>query len=65
MHLFSPASTTYVKHYYSRFVGMTADPGATDSFSAGYINDADAIDEIQFKMSSGNFDGVIQLYGIA
>ena len=33
---------------------------------AGYkCNDTTAIDEIQFKMSSGNFDGVIQMYGIA
>jgi len=64
MNLFSPASTTYVKHFYSRFQGMILNPGSTESFCAGYINDTTAIDEIQFKMSSGNFDGVIQLYGI-
>ena len=34
-------------------------------YTAGYINDTTAIDEIQFKMSSGNFDGVIQLFGIS
>ena len=64
-HLFSPASTTYVKHFYSRFQGYHTSDYCIDDFVAGYINDTTAIDEIQFKMSSGNFDGVIQLYGIA
>ena len=65
MHLFSPSSTTYVKHFYSRMNTYDQGDGAFVSFVAGYINDTTAIDEIQFKMSSGNFDGVIQLYGIA
>jgi hypothetical protein len=34
--------------------------------SAGYFNTTSAIDEIQFKMSSGNIDsGVIKLYGVS
>jgi len=65
MHLFSPSSTTYVKHFYARFHNANYNNLAVDSFIAGYINDTTAIDEIQFKMSSGNFDGVIQLFGIA
>ena len=65
LHLFSPASTTYVKHWYSRFNGYLHHDYSNNDFMAGYINDTTAIDEIQFKMSSGNFDGVIQLYGIA
>ena len=65
LHLFSPASTTYVKHFYSRFAQNRADSHANDQFVAGYINDTTAIDDIRFKMSSGNFDGVIQMYGIA
>ena len=65
LHLFNPASTTYVKHFYSRASGYNNSDSAHDHFVAGYINDTTAIDEIQFKMSSGNFDGVIQLYGIA
>ena len=68
LHLFNPSSTTYVKHFYYRGTHMSLDGDnryATDQFAAGYINDTTAIDEIQFKMSSGNFDGVIQLYGIA
>jgi len=65
LHLFSPASTTYVKHFYSRFNMYHNGDYTMDWHMAGYINDTTAIDEIQFKMSSGNFDGVIQLYGIA
>ena len=67
-HLFSPSSTTYVKHFYSRshraFASGSGD-GSGDSFFAGYINDTTAIDEIRFKMSADAFDGVIQLFGIA
>ena len=65
LHLFSPSSTTYVKHFYSRFSCMHANSAENEFTVAGYINDTTAIDEIQFKMSSGNFDGVIQLFGIA
>ena len=65
MHLFNPASTTYVKHWYSRFSVYHAGSAENAIYAAGYINDTTAIDEIQFKMSSGNFDGVIQLFGIA
>jgi hypothetical protein len=65
LHLFSPASTTYVKHYYSRSSGSFSDNRCASMFIAGYFNDTNDINAIQFKMSSGNFDGVIQLYGIA
>ena len=35
------------------------------SYIAGYFNTTSAIDEIQFKMHSGNIDaGVIQLFGV-
>ena len=65
LHLFSPSSTTYVKHFYSRMSSSHINDYVYDEFVAGYINDTTAIDEIQFKMSSGNFDGVIQLFGIS
>jgi len=68
MHLFNPASTTYVKHFYVRSQNLLADYGGTnrsdDTFYAGYINDTTAIDDIQFKMSSGNFDGTIKMWGV-
>ncbi len=66
LHLFNPSSTTFVKHFIARGIAHANDDGVTDAFNAGYFNTTSAIDEIQFKMSSGNIDaGDICLYGIA
>ena len=65
LHLFSPASTTFVKHYYSRFNTMHAGPYSMDENAAGYFNTTSAIDAVQFKANNGNMDCVIQMYGIA
>jgi len=65
LHIFNPSSTTYVKHFYARCESNHQANYAQDNFIAGYINDTTAIDEIRFKMSSGNFDGCIQMYGIS
>ena len=62
--LFNPASTTYVKHFYSRFSAYEQSNYKDDDFAAGYINNTLALSEISFKMSSGNFDGVIKMYGV-
>ena len=62
--LFNPSSTTYVKHFYSRCSEYHAADTMQDTFVGGYINDATAIDDIQFKMSSGNMDGTIKMYGV-
>jgi len=64
LHLFNPSSTTYVKHFYSRSSNHHNLNYAQDANAAGYINITAAVDEISFKMESGNFDGVIQMYGI-
>ena len=66
LHLFSPSSTTYVKHFYARITHFSNGGGvAREDNIAGYINTTTAIDEISFKVSTGTFDGVIQMYGIA
>jgi len=65
LHLFSPSNTTYVKHFYSRAAGMNGAPASADWFLGGYFNTTSAINAINFKFSSGNFDGVIQMYGIS
>ena len=69
LHIFNPASTTYVKHFYARTSSYYSNhptvEGVMGNHIGGYINDTTAIDEIRFKMESGNFDGVIQMYGIA
>jgi hypothetical protein len=64
LHLFSPASTTYVKHWSYQGMYYHGSNYAINGFVTGYFNVTGAIDEISFKMSSGNFDGVIQMYGI-
>ena len=65
LHLFSPSSTTFVTHFYGTFNLHLYHNYTVNAFLAGYINTTAAIDEISFKMSTGNFDGVIQMYGIA
>ena len=63
--LFSPSSTTFVKHFMSSNNIMHTDPQSSYHAVAGYFNITSAIDEIQFKMSSGNIDaGTFKLYGI-
>ena len=65
LHLFNPSSTTFVKHFISRVNGINNSDKSNDFYNAGYFNTTSAIDEIQFKMSSGDIDaGTITLYGI-
>ena len=66
LHIFNPASTTFVKH----FMAVTNQAGFEDrsvnSYIGGYFNTTTALTRVQFKMSSGNMDaGDICLYGIS
>jgi hypothetical protein len=62
--LYAPSSTTYVKHFTSNS-SFNNGTYATQALTAGYINDTTAIDEISFKMTSGNIDaGTIYMYGV-
>jgi len=64
-HLFDPSSTTFVKHFYSTFVGNGQAEDCMNDYVAGYFNTTSAIDAIQFKMTDGNIDaGTIKLYGV-
>jgi len=63
--LFSPSSTTYVKHFIFQGNVNDYDARCTTSYAAGYFNTTSAINAIDFKMSSGNIDaGTIQMFGI-
>ena len=67
LHLFNPSSTTFVKHFISRFAVTIqgSSDKAGEYYVSGYFNTTSAIDEIRFKFSSGNIDaGDICLYGI-
>jgi hypothetical protein len=62
--LFNPSSTTYVKHFINNSNAYNSSNYSQTSFVAGYGNTTSAVNAIQFKMSSGNMDGTIYLYGI-
>jgi hypothetical protein len=62
--LFNPSSTTYVKHFIATIDHYNPSNYQVNSYVAGYGNTTSAINAIQFKMSSGNMDGTIYLYGI-
>jgi len=64
LHLFNPAGTTYAKHWMSRSIINSAHPDCNDTFMTGYVNVTGAVDEVQFKMSSGNMNGTIKLWGV-
>ena len=64
LHLFEPSSTTFIKNF--TITGNTVASAYTvGTYIGGYFNNTNAIDAIQFKMSSGNIDaGSISLYGV-
>ena len=63
--LFSPSSTTFVKHFIAENNAYIESNGTDIFYTAGYFNTTSAIDAIQFKMLSGNIDdGIIKMYGV-
>jgi hypothetical protein len=62
--IFNPSSTTYVKHFVARNQIYNSSNYSIDYYVAGYGNTTSAVNAIQFKMSTGNFDGTILMYGI-
>ena len=69
MYLFSPSSTTFVKHFIARAVqgnGNASPPFCVTEHAAGYANTTSAINAISFQMDSGNIaNGTIKMYGVA
>ena len=66
LHLFNPSSTTYVKQFYSRSQCMQGDATrfSEEQYVGGYFNTTDDIDAVQFKISTGGFDGTIKMWGV-
>jgi len=62
--LFNPSSTTYVKHFIANLNNYNQGNYTVNFYVAGYGNTTSAINAINFKYSSGNFDGTILMYGI-
>ena len=66
LRIFNPSSTTFVKHFMAQTNEYNSENVTVTNFVSGYFNTTSAIDEIQFKMDSGNIDaGDICLYGIS
>ena len=63
--LFNPSSTTYVKHFISKAQISNFTDLSLIGYIAGYGNTTSAINAIKFQMSSGNFDGIIKMYGVS
>ena len=66
VYLFSPASTTFVKHFMITSNSCHSSDKSQNHFIAGYFNTTSAIDAIQFIPESDDIDsGVIKMYGIS
>ena len=66
LHLFNPSDTTFVKHFIAKIANCGRNDHSRVENIAGYFNTTSAIDEIQFKFSSGDIDaGTIQLFGVS
>ena len=65
LRIFHPSDTTFVKHFMSCAIANMHSEGAYQPFRGGYINTTSAIDEVQFKFSSGEIQGgKIQMFGV-
>ena len=64
LRLYNPSSTTYVKQYMSRCSRVSSNDNSYDFYLAGYFNTTSALNAIQFKMSSGNMNGTVNMYGV-
>ena len=62
--IFNPSSTTYVKHFISSVTNYTYHDYSIIQHVGGYFNTTSAVNAFDFKMTSGNFDGTIKLYGV-
>ena len=63
--IYSPSSTTFVKHFMANISSTEADNRENNYYIAGYGNTTSAINAVRFLFGSGNIDsGKIKLYGI-
>ena len=65
LHLFNPASTTFVKNWYATMQEYADGSVSSQKLVAGYFNTTTALTQVQFKMSTGDINaGKIKMYGI-
>ena len=65
LQIFSPSSSTFVKHFINRTSEYYSGDEILDYYFAGYFNTTSPITNLKFQMSSGNIDdGQILLFGV-
>ena len=65
LHLYSPSSTTYVKHFQFTSNNASHTNYSRHLFGAGYINTTTAVNAVKFTFQETNIDdGNIYMYGI-
>ena len=64
--IFSPSSTTFVKHFLAQSNYTHSSPLSINSFVGGYCNTTSAVDAVKFQFSGSATieSGTIKLYGI-
>lgn len=65
LYVFNPSSTVYTKMWYGTgefYYGSLAN--RVNTYFGGFFDTTDAITEITFTISVGNFDGTIKMYGV-
>tara|TARA_R100000353_G_scaffold35470_1_gene28203 strand:+ start:441 stop:1055 length:615 start_codon:yes stop_codon:yes gene_type:complete len=66
MFIFSPSSTTFVKHFIVNMNTLTDANYSVNEYTVGYMNTTSAVNAVDFKMTTGNIDsGVIKMYGLS
>ena len=65
LYLFSPSSTTFVKHFFGTSNFYHRSDFSVQCFYGGFFNTTSAIDAIDFEMATNNIDsGIIKMYGL-
>ena len=64
LQIFNPSSTTYVTNFISRCQMSYKVEMSIDCFVGGYFNTTAALTNLSFKMSSGDFDGTVKMWGV-
>ena len=65
LYVFAPSSTVKMKHFYATSSNLTSSAIFQNPYVAGYVNSTSAVNAVQFTVSSGNFDGIIKMYGLS
>ena len=65
VHLYNPSETTYTKKFRVFTTHSDVNDFNANVFVSGHVDSTTAIDEVQFKFSSGNIQsGTIKMYGV-